>query len=75
MKSLILLAGAAALGIAAPAAAKPGHGHGHDRDNYSYNGRNCPPGLAKAAAIAGGAIMAAITRTTGSLTTSGSATT
>lgn len=29
MKNLILLAGAAALGIAAPAAADPGHGHGH----------------------------------------------
>lgn len=47
MRSLILLAGAAALGVAAPGAAKPGHGHGYDRDHYGYNGRNCPPGLAK----------------------------
>src|SRR6185312_16662794 len=39
MKSLLLLAGAAALGIAGPALADPGHGHGR--------GRGCPPGLAK----------------------------
>jgi hypothetical protein len=45
MKQLILLAGAAALGFAAPAVAKPGHGNGHDR--YGYAGRHCPPGLAK----------------------------
>jgi hypothetical protein len=51
MKQLMLLAGIAALGFAGPAIAKPGHGNGHgggyDRDNYGYNGRNCPPGLAK----------------------------
>jgi len=39
MKSLLLLAGAAALGIAGPALADPGHGHGR--------GGGCPPGLAK----------------------------
>ena len=47
MKQLILLAGAAALGFAAPAVAKPGHGHGHDRNYYGYGDRHCPPGLAK----------------------------
>jgi len=52
MKHLLLIAGAAALGIAGPAVAKPGnghgHGHGHDYDNaYGYGLGGCPPGLAK----------------------------
>lgn len=50
MKQLILLAGAAALGIAGPALADPGHGHGrgHGYDNdYGYGRGGCPPGLAK----------------------------
>jgi len=43
MRHLLLLAGAAALGLAGPALGKPGNGHGHgDRD---FGG--CPPGLAK----------------------------
>lgn len=52
MKQLILLAGAAALGFAAPAGAKPGNGHGHgNQHGYGYNGPvgyghgGCPPGL------------------------------
>ena len=52
MKQLILLAGAAALGFAAPASAKPGNGHGHgNQHGYGYNGPvgyghgGCPPGL------------------------------
>ena len=62
MKHLLLIAGAVALGFAAPAAAKPGgghgngHGHGLGYDNaYGLNGpvgygmRGCPPGLAKKA--------------------------
>src|SRR6185437_9895583 len=50
MKSLLLLAGAAALGIAGPALADPGHGHGNGRGHghgYDYGQRGCPPGLAK----------------------------
>lgn len=50
MKKLILLAGAAALGIAGPALADPGkgHGHGHGYDNdQGYGNGGCPPGLAK----------------------------
>ena len=55
MKKLILLAGAAALGIAGPAIAKPGNGHGHghgygyqnDREAFGYGLGGCPPGLAK----------------------------
>jgi hypothetical protein len=51
MKYLILLAGAAALGIAGTAIAKPGnghgHGHGHGGGNDRYDARGCPPGLAK----------------------------
>jgi hypothetical protein len=50
MKSLFILAGAAALGISGAAVAKHGHGYGHgdrDRANYGYGDRNCPPGLAK----------------------------
>ena len=55
MKQLFLLAGATALGIAAPALAKPGNGHGnshgyddHGRGSqYGYGIGGCPPGLAK----------------------------
>jgi len=56
MKHLLLIAGAAALGIAGPSLAKPGNGnghgsaHGHDNgwDNpYGYGRGGCPPGLAK----------------------------
>jgi hypothetical protein len=50
MKKLLILAGAAAFGIAAPALADPGHGHGHGKhgtSNYGYGMGNCPPGLAK----------------------------
>ncbi len=44
MKKMLILAGAAAFGIAAPALADPGHGHGkHGYSSY----QNCPPGLAK----------------------------
>lgn len=47
MKHLLLLAGAAALGLAGPAVGKPGngHGHGHGYGDRDYGG--CPPGLAK----------------------------
>jgi hypothetical protein len=57
MKHLILLAGAAALGIASPALADPGHGNGHgrghgygyefDRGPVGYGVGGCPPGLRK----------------------------
>ena len=52
MKQLLLLAGAAALGIAGPAFAKPGHGNGHGRglaldNNHGYGVGGCPRGLAK----------------------------
>jgi hypothetical protein len=49
MKTLLLLAGAAALGIAGPALAKPGNGHGHGHGNgaMGYGAGGCPPGLAK----------------------------
>ena len=60
MKTLILLAGAAALGFASPAYAKPGNGHGqghgpgahahgdHGKGSlYGYGLGGCPPGLAK----------------------------
>jgi hypothetical protein len=58
MKQLLLIAGAAALGLAGTAVAKPGnghgngngngHGHGYAYDNaYDYGGGGCPPGLAK----------------------------
>ncbi len=55
MKTILILAGVAALAATAPAAAKP-HGnqgqsgqHGRSGDAYGYNGHasNCPPGLAK----------------------------
>lgn len=52
MKHLLLIAGAAALGIAGPALAKPGNGHGHGNPHaYGLNGPvgyghgGCPPGL------------------------------
>src|SRR5947209_3189440 len=52
MKQLLLLAGAAALGVASSAPAHPGNGHGgghgHGYDNaYGYGVGRCPPGLAK----------------------------
>jgi hypothetical protein len=54
MKKLILIAAAAALGIAGPALAKPGKGHGQGNPHaYGANGPvgygvgGCPPGLAK----------------------------
>jgi len=51
MKHLLLLAGAAALGLAGPAVGKPGNGHGHGHGNGNgYGDRDyggCPPGLAK----------------------------
>lgn len=60
MKQLLLLAGAAALGLAGPALAHPGNGNGHGFGHgnphalaYGYNGPvgyghgGCPPGLAK----------------------------
>lgn len=43
MKTLFLIAGAAALGFTAPAVAKPGHGQGHHGDRGYW----CAPGLAK----------------------------
>jgi len=55
-QALFLIAGAAALGIAAPAVAGPGNGHGkpaHAQGNkgkgslYGYGAGGCPPGLAK----------------------------
>jgi len=56
MKHLLLIAGAAALGIVGPALAHPGNGHGNGHGNphaYGYNGPvgygvgGCPRGLAK----------------------------
>jgi hypothetical protein len=54
MKHVFLIAGAAALGFAAPALAKPGNGNGHGNPHaYGYDGPvgygvgGCPPGLAK----------------------------
>jgi hypothetical protein len=50
MKTLTMIAGAAALAFAGQAAAKPGHGHGwgnNDRDAVGYGMGGCPPGLAK----------------------------
>lgn len=54
MKQLLLFAGLAALGIAAPAAAKPGNGHGNSHAHgfqgpVGYGHGGCPPGLAKKA--------------------------
>jgi hypothetical protein len=50
MKYALLVAGAAALGVAGPALADPGHGngHGHGKDRgYDSGYGGCPPGLAK----------------------------
>ena len=48
MKTFIMLAGAAALGLAGPAVAGPGHGKGHAKHMNGYGvAANCPPGLAK----------------------------
>ena len=56
MKNILLIAGATALGLAAPADAKPGNGHGnsaqyqgnHGKGSlYGYGAGGCPPGLAK----------------------------
>ena len=56
MKHLTLIAGAAALGLAAPAYAKPGKGHGnvaHAQDNqgkgslFGYGAGGCPPRLSQ----------------------------
>jgi hypothetical protein len=54
MKHMLLLAGAAALGFAAPALGKPGNGHAHGNPHgHGFNGPvgygagGCPPGLAK----------------------------
>ncbi|HEV2595604.1 MAG TPA: hypothetical protein VGU01_10435 [Sphingomicrobium sp.] len=55
MRYLVLLAGAAAIGLASPGIAKPGngngnghgHGYGHqdDRGQVGYGADGCPPGL------------------------------
>lgn len=58
IKNTLLLAGAAALGFAAPALADPGHGHGNGNGNghdhefgnrgpVGYGIGGCPPGLAR----------------------------
>jgi hypothetical protein len=55
MKQIFLVAGAVALGFAAPVVAKPGNGHGGHGNGYAYgvNGPigygqgGCPPGLAE----------------------------
>ena len=47
MKTLLMIAGAGALGLAGPALADPGHGHGHGDRDYAYGDRGCPPGLAR----------------------------
>ena len=54
MRQLPLLAGAVALGIAAPALGKPGNGQGHGNPHaygvqgpVGYGVAGCPPGLAK----------------------------
>ena len=54
MKQLPLLAGAVALGLAAPALGKPGNGHGNPhaygtQGPVGYGVGGCPPGLAKKA--------------------------
>ena len=46
MRKLLLIAGAAALGLAAPAAAK-NNKHGHGGHAGHANAGGCPPGLAK----------------------------
>ncbi|WP_341633110.1 hypothetical protein [Sphingomonas agri] len=47
MRHLLLLAGAAALGLAGPALGKPGNGHGHGHGDGDGDFGGCPPGLAK----------------------------
>jgi hypothetical protein len=60
MKQMLLIAGAAALGLAGPAPAKPGNGHGFGPGNghgnphaygferpVGYGAGGCPPGLRK----------------------------
>src|SRR3954452_2407908 len=56
MRTIITLAGAAALTVSGAALAKPGNGHGQGHNNsyeYGYHGPvgygagGCPPGLAK----------------------------
>jgi len=50
MKTLILLAGAAALASTSPALAKPGKGQGNPhvaQGHVGYGTGGCPPGLAK----------------------------
>ena len=50
MKQIVLLAGAAALGFAAPAFAKPGHGHGHGHGHgspHAVKGEKIKGGKAK----------------------------
>lgn len=55
MKQIFLIAGAAALGLAAPALAKPGKGQGYQGNRVGalgapgYGVGGCPPGLAKKA--------------------------
>jgi hypothetical protein len=54
MKQLLILAGVAAVGFAAPAVARPGNGHGNPHANglqgpVGYGVGGCPPGLAKKA--------------------------
>jgi hypothetical protein len=50
MKTIVLVAGAAALGVAGPAIAKPGNGHGYGH-GQGYGVGGCPPGLAKKGCI------------------------
>ena len=47
MKSLFLLAGAAALASAGAAQARPPHAKGHQGHGQHVVGHHCPPGLAK----------------------------
>jgi hypothetical protein len=47
MRQVLLIAAAAALGIAGPAIAKPGNGNGHGHGNWDEAYEGCPPGLAK----------------------------
>lgn len=48
MKTMIMLAGVAALGLAGPAVAGPGHGKGHAKHIKGFgHAASCPPGLAK----------------------------
>ena len=54
MKQVLLIAGAVALGFAAPALGKPGNGHGNPhaygvQGPVGYGVGGCPPGLAKKA--------------------------